>query len=51
MVAAWGQHSKELDDDVDEIALMAIRDSDSKEEEATSEVSILKLQENLHIFF
>ncbi|KAF3677590.1 hypothetical protein FXO37_04739 [Capsicum annuum] len=48
MVAAWGSNSD--DDEVDEIALMALGDSDLKEEDDTFEVSILELKEKLHLF-
>ncbi|KAF3633153.1 hypothetical protein FXO37_27180 [Capsicum annuum] len=48
MVAYWGFDSD--DDEVDEAALMALGDSDLEEEDDVSEVSILELKENLHLF-
>ncbi|KAM3326907.1 hypothetical protein P3S67_002033 [Capsicum chacoense] len=43
--------SNESDDEEDdEIALMAIGDSDMEEGDGTSEVSILELKEKLHLF-
>ncbi|PHU18770.1 hypothetical protein BC332_14465 [Capsicum chinense] len=48
MVAAWGF---DLDDDeFDKAALTALGDSDLKEEDDASEVSILELKEKLHLF-
>ena len=51
MTAAWGSRSEDSDDEkVDEIAFMAIGDSDMEEEESNSEVSILEIKEKLHLF-
>ncbi|PHU28376.1 hypothetical protein BC332_00469 [Capsicum chinense] len=48
MVASWEFDSD--DDEIDEAPLMALGDSDLEEEDDVSEVSILELKENLHLF-
>jgi len=52
MVATWGSRAGDSDDDeIDEIAFMAIGDLDMEEEEANFEVSIIDFKEKLHLFF
>ncbi|KAK4717922.1 hypothetical protein R3W88_016260 [Solanum pinnatisectum] len=50
MVATWGLGTEEFDEEVDEISLRVIRDSDMEEGEANFERSILDLKEKLHLF-